>query len=142
MKILLVEDDLAHAKMIRRALEKVVAPGDIMHVTDGGEALDYILGNNRFAGRSHREVPQLILLDLRLPRVDGFDVLARIKSDAELRRIPIVVLSTTDRPQDINRCYASGANAFVTKPVDFGEFSRKVVDLCEFWQSTAERPIL
>jgi two-component system, response regulator len=140
MTILLVEDDLAHARIIQRALRKVLDLRRLFHMTDGQMALDYVHGRSRYADRSVYPPPELIILDLRLPVRDGFEVLQVLQSDPLARHIPIVIFSTSDRAQDINRCYGSGANAFVTKPPDFSDFSRKVVDIYEFWHDTAETP--
>lgn len=140
MRTLLVEDDFAHAKIIKRALGDVVNAEEIFHVSDGGLALDYIYSRGPFGDRDAYPLPELILLDLRLPGIDGYEVLETLKEDATTRSIPVVVLSTSDRPHDINRCYAAGANAFVTKPLDYAEFSRRVLDICHFWNFTAELP--
>jgi CheY-like chemotaxis protein len=140
VKILLVEDDLAHARIIQRALRSVLDLREVIHVTDGQMALDYVHGRGPYADRSAHPEPELIILDLRLPVLDGFEVLHVLKQDPLARHIPIVIFSTSDRSQDINRCYGSGANAFVTKPLDFGDFSRKIVDIYHFWNDTAEMP--
>src|SRR3990172_2515753 len=110
MKTLLVEDDFAHAKIIKRARGDLIDPGDIFHVSDGGLALDYIYSRGPYADRTAYPLPELVLLDLRLPGVDGFEVLEALKADELTRPIPVVVLSTSDRPHDVNRCYAAGAN--------------------------------
>ena len=137
VRLLLVEDDFAHARIIQRALGDLV---DIFHVSDGDLALDYVYGRGAYADRSAYPLPELILLDLRMPRVDGFEVLKTLKGDELTRLIPIVILSTSDRPQDVNSCYLFGANAYVAKPLDFNEFSRKVAQIFAFWSLTAETP--
>jgi two-component system, response regulator len=138
--VLLVEDDPTHAKMVGIALKDVGVQARIHHVIDGDVAIDFMYGRGQFAhGRDDRQV-DVILLDLRLGRMDGFEVLQVLKSDAAMRSMPVVVLSTSDRHEDINRAYACGANAFVTKPLEFRDFARKVREVVLFWANTAHVP--
>ncbi len=137
---LLVEDNPAHAKMVAIALKDSKYPTRLHHVTDGDEALDFIYGRGQFNDRLGMPQIDVIFLDLRLGRVDGLEVLCALKADPSTRSIPVVVLTTSDRQEDINRAYSCGANAFVTKPLEFSEFTRKVRGLAEFWAATAEIP--
>lgn len=131
LSVLLVEDDLAHAEITRRNLRDF---GDrlreLVHVEDGQEALDYLFGDGTVAPRG---LPDLILLDLRLPRVDGFEVLRRIKQAEQLRRIPVVVLTTSDAEIDVRAAYEGGASSYLVKPVDFEQFVAMMRAFGTFW---------
>jgi len=140
MKTLLIEDDFAHAALILRALGNVLDTEDVSHVDDGAEALDLIYHRGKYGDPDAYPRPDLILLDLRLPGMDGMDVLRTLKSDDSTRNIPIVILSTSDRPRDVDECYARGANAFVTKPLAYRDFSNKIAQLGAFWKSIAQVP--
>ena len=122
--ILLVEDDMAHAEIVRRNLEDFRVANKIVHVTDGQVALDYLFQWDRYADAVAHPKPSLILLDLRLPKVDGIEVLRSLKSDEQLRRIPVVVLSTSESDIDMANAYSYGANSYLVKPVDFQKFTQ------------------
>jgi two-component system, response regulator len=131
LSVLLVEDDVAHAEITRRNL------GDfghrlreLVHVEDGQQALDYLFGEDTAAPR---DLPDLILLDLRLPRVDGFEVLRRVKQAERLRRIPVVVLTTSEADTDVRVAYESGASSYLVKPVDFDKFVAMMRAFGTFW---------
>ena len=133
LDILLVEDEPADALLVKRALEKFGCKNPIVHVVDGEEALDYFFRRNRFADRRTDQEPILILLDLRLPKVDGHEVLRQIKETEVGRQIPVVVLTTSpDRP-DMVKAYNMGANAYVTKPFSLESFSTMTQALKSFW---------
>jgi CheY-like chemotaxis protein len=140
--ILLVEDDPTHARIANRALTTSLAEVRVLHVGDGDEAINVVLGRGTYEDRSKFPRPDLVLLDLRLPNVSGFQVLEVMGSDQTARLIPVVVLTTSDRPEDINRSYAAGANAFVTKPVSYDQFIRKIQDIARFWAFTSELPAI
>ncbi len=114
--ILLVEDDHGHARLIEKNLRRANITNDIVHVTDGQHAIDYLFSNGRPASL-------LVLLDLNLPVLDGYQVLERMKKDERTRRIPVIILTTTDDTREITRCYELGCNVYVTKPVDYEQFS-------------------
>ncbi len=114
---LLVEDDRAYARIVQHALRRTRPDCSFCHVTDGGDALDYVYGHGRFADRAKYPLPHLILLDLHMPRVDGFEVLRQLKRDPGTREITVVVMSSSDLPGDQQRCHEFGADMFVTKPV-------------------------
>lgn len=120
--ILLVEDDPGHARLIERNLRRSRLPYEIVQVPDGQSALDYLFQREPYEG-SPRPERLLILLDLNLPRLDGFQVLRRLKADTSTLHIPVVVLTTTEDPRDVERCYELGCSMFLTKPVNYGEFT-------------------
>ena len=120
--ILLVEDDPGHARLIEKNLRRAPLGNDIQRMEDGQQALDYLLGEGEFAGQTPAQ-PLLILLDLNLPGKDGFQVLQRIKAEERTRHIPVVVLTTTGDEREVSRCYDLGCNVYLTKPVDYAQFS-------------------
>ncbi|QNN23746.1 response regulator [Planctomycetales bacterium ZRK34] len=144
IQILLVEDDPVHARLIRRALGEQI-DGSVVcieHVADGEAALEHMLGagHSDDGGEQAGDSPDLVLLDLRLPSIDGFDVLSALRASDTTRRLPVVIVSTSDHETDINRCYGLGANAFVTKSSDFDELTDKMTQLSQFWLHAAELP--
>jgi carbon storage regulator CsrA len=140
--VLLVEDDPMHAKIISRILSKTAA-ADVAVASSGEEAVKKLCNADQTDGAD--SVPNLIVLDLRLPGMSGLDVLVRIKSDRQLRRTPVVILSASDEPFDIERCFDAGANAFVTKSPNHDEFCASLSRIAGFWGSecqVAEKPSL
>jgi CheY-like chemotaxis protein len=131
--ILLVEDDLAHAEIVRRNLDESHAGTRLVHVRDGQSALDYLFRQGVFADPGHSLRPDLILLDLRLPRVDGLEVLAQVKKDPGLRHIPIVVLTTSDAEGDILDSYEFGAGSYLVKSLEFDEVIKQMDAFCLYW---------
>ena len=131
--ILLVEDDPAHAEIVRRNLEDFRVANRIVHVADGQAALDYLFHQAAFADPPSSPRPSLILLDLRLPKVDGLEVLRRIKEDDELKRIPTVVLTTSAAEADMVNAYTHGAGSYLVKPVDFEKFSQLMEAFGFYW---------
>lgn len=140
VRILLVEDDPSHRLLIRKNLENHGVSNDIIEAEDGQEALDYIYGAGVYADRKKYPMPDLVILDIKMPRMDGFGVLERLKSDPKTKRIPVIMLTTSSRDEEIAKGYEYGANAYVTKPLDFSEFAQKLHDLKMFWVLTAEIP--
>jgi len=132
IKILLVEDDRAHAEIVRRNLKDFRVANKIVLVEDGQAALDYLFRQAAYADPKTSPRPDLILLDLRLPKVDGLEVLRRIKEDADLKRLPTVVLTTSDAESDIVSAYTNGAGSYLVKPVDFEKFT-KLMDAFGFY---------
>lgn len=130
--ILLVEDDPAHAEIVRRNLKDFRVANRIVHVEDGQAALDYLFRQNGYTAPETSPRPHLILLDLRLPKVDGLEVLRRIKADEELKRLPIVVLTTSAAEADMVNAYTHGAGSYLVKPVDFEKFT-KLLDAFGFY---------
>ncbi len=138
--ILLVEDNMDHIELTVTALRNNGLINKINIVTDGQEALDYLYGNNKYSDRNEYPYPELILLDIKLPKVDGFEVLKTLKNDSELRKIPVVILTTSDNDKDITCAYMNGANSYISKPVNFDEFHKKINDLKIYWVLTNTLP--
>jgi two-component system response regulator len=131
--ILLVEDDPAHAEIVRRNLADFRVANRIHHVNDGQAALDYLFHQGAYADPETNPRPDLVLLDLRLPKVDGQEVLRRIKADEGLRRIPTVVLTTSAVELDMIQAYSQGAGSYLVKPVDFEKFSQLMEAFGFYW---------
>ncbi len=140
MTILLVEDNPDHAELVKRNLEEFQVANHINHVEDGEAALDYVYRRGTYSDHKKFPRPDLILLDLRLPRIDGLEVLKQIKRDLTLQAIPIVVLTTSDAEKDLAQAYEYHANSYVTKPVNFDNFSRLLRDLGYYWLAWNKRP--
>lgn len=140
VEILLVEDDPDHAELIIRGLEGNLVANQVRHVSDGEAALDYLFRRGEYADAEKSSRPHLILLDLRLPRIDGLEVLREIKADDELRRIPVVVLTTSEADPDIARAYDNQANSYLVKPAEFDGFRRMMRDLGFYWLVWNQHP--
>ena len=119
--ILLAEDDDGHANLVQRNLKRAGIANEITRVSDGQEALDYVRCESAYAGRVPNG-PLLVLLDINMPRVDGVETLRQLKADDKTARIPVVMLTTTDDPREVDRCYQFGCSVYVTKPVAYEEF--------------------
>ena len=124
VKIVMVEDDLGHAKLIEKNIRRANISNEIAHFADGSSAMDYL-----FSEEVRLNGPMLILLDLNLPDMSGTDILVRVKGDERLRRAPVVILTTTDDKQEIQRCYDLGCNVYITKPVDYESFAGAIRQL-------------
>ncbi|AHF03163.1 chemotaxis protein CheY [Marichromatium purpuratum 984] len=133
LSVLLVEDDPAHAEITRRGLESNALPARLEHVEDGQAALDYLFRQGRFSDPESSPRPNLILLDLRLPKVEGLEVLRRIKADDQLRRIPVVVLTTSAADPDVHGAYSNQASSYLVKPADYEAFARLFDSLGHYW---------
>lgn len=140
VEILLVEDNPNDAELTLRALKKNHLANEIHWVTDGAEALDYLYAKGQYADRNINEMPKLVILDLKLPKVDGLEVLRIIKSDASLRKLPVVVLTSSKEESDVVTSYHYGANSFIVKPVDFSKFIEAVKELGMYWLLLNEPP--
>jgi two-component system response regulator len=138
--ILLVEDNPTDEKLTVLAFRECGVKNDVMVVRDGAEALDYLFATGEFAGRDARHLPTIVLLDLSLPRLSGLDVLQRIRADHRTALLPVVMLSSSTEQEDVIRSYSFGANAYVRKPVDFGEFAAAARTLGFFWLLLNEAP--
>jgi two-component system response regulator len=138
--ILLVEDDPDDAALTVRALKKNQIVNDIVVVHDGVQALDYLYGEGAFAGRDTAELPQVVLLDLKLPKLDGLGVLQRLRSDARTKLLPVVILTSSNEEQDRVQGYALGANSYVRKPVNFDAFVIAAAQLGLYWLVLNEAP--
>jgi two-component system response regulator len=131
--ILVVEDNPQDATMTLRALKKHNVSNPIVLAHDGAEALDYLYGTGAYAGRDPSDLPQVVLLDLKLPKVDGMQVLKRIRSEAVTRTLPVVILTSSDEQRDLIDGYQLGVNSYVRKPVDFNGFIEAVSQLGLYW---------
>ncbi len=131
--ILLVEDNPAHAELVMRSFEDHRVANTIIHLSDGETALEYLFKRGLYSSERESPRPHVILLDLRLPRVDGLDVLKEIKSSDKLRSIPVVILTTSEAERDAARAYEHHANSFVVKPLDFASFTNLIKELGFYW---------
>lgn len=131
--IVLAEDDEGHAQLVRRNLKRAGVANEIVHVTDGQQALDYIGRRGQYAGRLP-DGPLLLVLDINMPRVDGVEVLRQVKADESTARIPVIMLTTTDDPREVERCYQLGCSVYITKPVAYEAFVEAIQRLGLFLQ--------
>jgi CheY-like chemotaxis protein len=138
--VMLVEDNVDHAELVIRTLEEHRIANRVRHFLDGQSALDYLFQRGEFADRTDNARPHVVLLDLRLPRVDGIDVLKAIKEDEHLKTIPVVVLTTSEAEKDVAKAYYNHANSYLVKPVGFDEFKRLMDDLGFYWLSWNTHP--
>lgn len=133
INILLVEDDPAHAEIAIRNFRKKQLDNNIIHVSDGKEALDFLFRQGKYADPEASPRPDLILMDLRLPKIDGLEVLQRIKSDDELHKIPVIILSTSEAEMDVAKAYDLNVNSYLVKPMDFLKFSNLLEAFSFYW---------
>ncbi len=140
INILLVEDDLAHAEIVRRNLKDFRVANRIIHVEDGQAALDYLFRKGAYADPESCPRPHLILLDLRLPKVDGLEVLRAIQDDEDLKSIPSVVLTTSSAESDMVKAYDNGAGSYLVKPVDFDKFTKLMDSFGFYWLAWNKYP--
>lgn len=138
--VMLIEDNADHAELVIRTLEEHRIANKVRHFSDGQSALDYLFGRGEFSDPASNMRPHVILLDLRLPRVDGIDVLKAIKENDELKSIPVVVLTTSEAEKDVAKAYAHHANSYLVKPVGFDEFKSLMDDLGFYWLSWNTNP--
>lgn len=139
-RILLVEDNPDDVALTLRALRAHRVANEVVVAEDGVEALDYLFGEGKYAGRDVRDLPVVVLLDLKLPRVDGLEVLRRVRADERTRLVPVVILTSSREEQDLVASCASGANSYVRKPVDFNQFVEAVRQLGLYWLLLNEPP--
>ncbi len=140
VEVLLVEDNPSDAELTMRALRKRNLANKLFHAKDGAEALDFLFAQGPFVQRKIENGPKVVLLDLKLPKVDGLEVLKRIKSDDRTRKIPVVVMTSSREDKDLATCYERGVNGYVVKPVEFEDFSRAVSELGFYWLFLNETP--
>lgn len=142
VEILLVEDNPQDLELALRALAKAKVSNHVVVARDGAEALDFLFCEGPHAGRRIENGPKVVLLDLKLPKVDGLEVLRRIKGDARTKSIPVVVLTSSKEQSDVVESYRLGVNSYIVKPVDFERFARAVQDLGMYWVLLNEPPRL
>ena len=133
MTILLVEDNPDDEMLAIRALKKTNIESKVVVARDGEEALDYLFGTGKYDGRDIKEQPRVVFLDLQLPKLNGIQVLQRLRANENTRALPVVLLTSSDEQCDIIDCYNSGANSYIHKPVEFSEFTSQVRALGEYW---------
>jgi two-component system response regulator len=133
VEILLAEDSPSDAEMTIRALKKSNLANQLLHVKDGAEALDFIFSEGKYAGREGGRKPKVIILDLKMPKVNGIEVLQRLKADNNTKTIPVVVLTSSKEDPDIQKCYDLGVNSYIVKPVEFIDFYKVVSELGLYW---------
>lgn len=133
LEILLVEDSMSDAKLTIRALQKNHLSNNIVHLSDGAEALDFLFARGKYAERNIEHTPKIILLDLNMPKVGGLEVLRTIKKDERTRRIPVIVMTSSKEDSDIIASYDLGVNSYVVKPIGFENFSKAVTELGMYW---------
>jgi two-component system response regulator len=142
VEILLVEDNMSDAELIIRALRKVNLANNVVHLKDGAEALDFIFALGEFAARDKKKVPKVIMLDIKMPRVDGIEVLRQLKASDDSKLIPVVIMTSSKEEQDIIVSYELGVNSFVVKPVEFNDFAKAVSELGLYWVLVNQPPVI
>lgn len=140
VEILLAEDNPKDAEMTQRALRKHNFGNRVLWVKDGAEALDYLFCRGAYADRDPARPPKLILLDIKMPKVDGIEVLRQVKSDARTRGIPVVVMTSSNEEQDVVESYRLGVNSYIVKPIEFGAFLETVSKVGLYWVLTNRVP--
>lgn len=133
VEVLIVEDNTSDAELTIRALKKNHLANKLAHVKDGAEALDFLFARGAYENRKEEKTPRVILLDLKMPKLNGIEVLKVIKDDARTRQIPVVVLTSSKEDPDIEECYRLGVNSYVVKPVEFDAFVKAVSELGLYW---------
>ncbi len=138
--ILLVEDNPDHLELAVLTLEQQGVDAEIAVARDGAQALDFLFGQGAYAGRDTHRQPAFVLLDLKLPKLSGLDVLRSMRANPLTAMVPVVMLTSSSEQSDIKACYSAGANSFIRKPVDFGEFTKKLDCLQAYWLGVNEAP--
>lgn len=133
VEILIIEDNLDDAELTIRALKKSHLANHVTHLVDGAEALDFLFGTGVYAGRDILNIPKVILLDLKMPKVSGLEVLAQIKAEQHTKMIPVVILTSSAEDPDVRKSYDLGANSYIVKPVEFQDFARVISELGMYW---------
>jgi len=133
IEIVLVEDSVDDAEITIRALKKVNLANKLIHLEDGSEALDFLFGTGKFTGRELTAKPKLLLLDIKMPKVDGIEVLRMVKSNETTRNIPVVIMTSSSEDKDMVESYNLGVNSYVVKPVQFENFSKAIMEIGFYW---------
>jgi DNA-binding response OmpR family regulator len=140
VELLLIEDNPHEAELTIRNLNKHNIANKLMHIDDGADALDFIFSKGKYAGTKTTFAPKVILLDLKLPRVDGLEILKQIKSDERTKMIPVVVLTSSKEEKDIIESYKLGVNSYIVKPVNFNSFAKAVAEIGLYWMILNQNP--
>jgi hypothetical protein len=140
-EILIVEDNPNDAQLTMRSLKKNNLANHIMHVSDGQAAVDYLFGEGEYQGRNVLDQPKVVLLDLKLPKLNGLQVLARIRGDARTKMLPVVILTSSQQESDLIESYKLGANSYIVKPVEFENFAKSVQEVGLYWLLLNKPPI-
>lgn len=140
VEVLLIEDNPDDAELTIRALKKKKLANNLVHLKDGAEALDFIFGRGAYSDRDILTSPKVILLDLKMPKVNGIEVLQKIRADERTQKIPVVVLTSSKEDPDVDQCYKLGVNSYIVKPVDFDNFLEAVSNLGLYWLILNEPP--
>ncbi len=138
--IMLVEDNDDHAELITEALNNTIVANRVLRFVNAESALEYLTGEQADRSSDDYPLPGVILLDIKLPGMDGFEMLKRVRHDPRTRRLPIIILTTSKREEEVSRGYELGANSYIVKPVKFEEFRAKIIDLKMYWVLTSELP--
>lgn len=141
VEIILVEDNANDAELAIRALKKNNLVNSLVHLKDGAEALDFFFAEGIYSDRNVEDIPKVVLLDLKMPKVNGIEVLQRLKADERTRKIPVVILTSSKEDPDIDVCYGLGANSYVVKPVQFDAFVKAVNELGMYWMLLNQPPL-
>lgn len=136
--ILLIEDNHDEAELTIRSLKKINLHSKLVHIDDGAEALDFIFARNKYADRVSSNVPKVILLDLKLPKVNGLEILKQVKSNDTTKNTPVVLLTSSREERDIAEGYVSGANSYIVKPLGFESYTKAITELGHYWMSLNE----
>ncbi len=139
LTILLAEDNEDHAELIIDTLQEFNIGNEVVHVTNGEEVMDYLHRRGAFTGRSNVD-PDIVLLDLKMPRMNGKETLVEIRKSSRFSDVPVIMVSTSRNDEEIQACYQAGANSYITKPLQFEEFTRKIRELNLYWVLTSELP--
>ena len=140
VEIILVEDNPDDAMLTIRALKKNNLANRLIHLEDGAEALDFFFAEGKYKGRDMSIIPRVVLLDLKMPKINGIEVLQKLKSDNRTKHIPVVVLTSSAEDPDIITCYKLGVNSYIVKPLGFEAFTAKITELGLYWMVTNESP--
>jgi CheY-like chemotaxis protein len=140
LQILLVEDNMSDAMLTIRALKKHKLANNLVHLYDGAQALDFLFGKGEYEGRNLAEKPKVIFLDLKMPKVDGLEVLRQLKADDRTKLIPVVMMTSSREERDIVESHRLGVNSYIVKPVEFENFSKIVADLGLYWLLVNQTP--
>ncbi len=136
--ILLIEDNHDEAELTIRSLRKIDSHSKLIHIDDGAEALDFIFARNKYSTRSSNNAPKMILLDLKLPKVNGLEILKQVKSNDHTRKTPVILLTSSKEERDIEEGYDSGANSYIVKPNSFETYTKTISELGHYWMQLNE----